>query len=1065
MALLFLLPTLAQAQTVNDCPAVSDIGSSRLICTSGTAANPDRDTGAVAALHRFVPFPFDPPAFLSLGDSNLSDSMRSASATYLYHVDTNNGWIFEVECGGKITFPIGATGPKPEFSIRILDSTGASINPVCLEAVYSGDNTSLWTQRTDNMVHLSFDFKFVCFDLRPLHGQTVQIRFNTTCRSAVQSNCLAQFSFGCTPLDSIFHTIQCQRARTYSAPRGFRYRWTLAADTNIILGTNQVFTDYNAQYLNRLRCYIYFDSPTQSSTRHIGDLYVIPYREFSYTPSNSRYNEFNFIWDTVGYYSTSSACAVHLHLTDTSKLNIRDSVRTRAAHDTSFFSSFYRIISECDTLEFPDTTTHFTLPPGRYAFIRIVTTHNGCTFYFANNLYIPLFPCEYFDSLIRTCPDHIDICSFRYKCWYSDANNILHDLETFPYEEYYLLHPYSIHDYHSHRNIDTLGLDPNTGNLLSTVPTGLSSSFLLGNEEYHYPSSNFWQHIKFPYHIDTSQSRILILHYAAVSQYYPTITYNNDICIRITDSNGMCINNRYCFCISPNPDSGWMPGTGDYLWKDWTKLVIDLQPYHGQTLYFLFTVAPVPQYYSQRYIYFQFQCLPVNIAAVRCQDTVEYEAPDGFSYEWFPDGHPDSLLATSQHFTAVLPADSLLVCRLTDPTDTSVHIILPATPPPPQYPVARLSLDTLDILDDCSYLLRFNNRSVIATEHTPDSITTTPCNDIRCWLDDTILVFPDTINFSQKTSFRATPGQHTLTLVARTTGTSCTDTLIFPLILGDPCICRDTVFDTIVQNQLPHTWHGITFSLDSFHSQLVRQAHHESILNSHLYFDTSLFIPGVRPLCDSLIDYHLTLFPNTFDTVLFFLCPNAIPFRLNDSLSVSADTVVLYSGAHGEDSLVTFIVHLLHDSDTSITDSILESQLPWFFFDTLFSDTVSDYPFHLVNEAGCDSVIHYSLYIFWEGDHCDTTLTFPTLVTPNGDGINDRFVIGGLIENNCFRYNELLIYDRTGRLVYHARNIASDADWWDPAAHRVPDATYFYVFKAHGVKIHTLRQGVIEVLR
>ena len=249
--------------------------------------------------------------------------------------------------------------------------------------------------------------------------------------------------------------------------------------------------------------------------------------------------------------------------------------------------------------------------------------------------------------------------------------------------------------------------------------------------------------------------------------------------------------------------------------------------------------------------------------------------------------------------------------------------------------------------------------------------------------------------------------------------------------------------DTILENQLPWTYRDRTFLSES---------------------DT-VFVNASTGLCDSLVHYRLFVYRNVTDTLFFFLCPDAVPFAVNDTFSISSDTVITYLGAHGEDSVVVYRVILLHDSDTAFTDSILESQLPWFFFDTLFSDTISNYPFHLVNEAGCDSVIHYSLFIFWDGDHCDTTLTFPTLVTPNGDGINDRFVIGGLIENNCFRYNELLIYDRTGRLVYHARNIAYDADWWDPAAHRVPDATYFYVFKAHGVKIHTLRQGVIEVLR
>ena len=269
-------------------------------------------------------------------------------------------------------------------------------------------------------------------------------------------------------------------------------------------------------------------------------------------------------------------------------------------------------------------------------------------------------------------------------------------------------------------------------------------------------------------------------------------------------------------------------------------------------------------------------------------------------------------------------------------------------------------------------------------------------------------------------------------------GCSMTDSVritVYPAFRTDTC-------DTIVENQLPWNRFGIDF-LDEADTLIMLHADH----------------------CDSIYRYHLTVYPNIFDSAIFFLCPNAIPYRLNDSIFIGRDTAVLYFGAHGEDSTVTYRVILLHDSDTSITDTILESQLPWMFRDTLFTDSVRDFPIILVNEAGCDSVIHYRLFVFWDGDHCDTSLTFPTLVTPNGDGVNDRFVIGGLLENNCFRFNDLLIYDRTGQLVYHGHNIARDEDFWDPAAHRAPDATYFYVFKAHGVTIHTMHQGAIEVLR
>ena len=253
------------------------------------------------------------------------------------------------------------------------------------------------------------------------------------------------------------------------------------------------------------------------------------------------------------------------------------------------------------------------------------------------------------------------------------------------------------------------------------------------------------------------------------------------------------------------------------------------------------------------------------------------------------------------------------------------------------------------------------------------------------------------------------------------------------------------VYDTIAESQLPWMRYDTLFNEDA---------------------DTTFVIPISTSVCDSIVDYHLKVFYNMNDTVLYYACENNLPIQYDTALFFQeGQATILYSGSHGEDSLVTFILHVIPSSDTTIYDTITEDQLPWFSFDTLFNDTVSDYIYHLFNEAGCDSLIHYNLYIFWNGDHCDTDLSYPNVVTPNGDGVNDRFVIGGLIEHNCFKYSELTIYDRYGHCVYHKRNIANDSDWWNPAAQRAPSGTYFYYFKAHGVNIWTQHRGVIEVLR
>lgn len=92
-------------------------------------------------------------------------------------------------------------------------------------------------------------------------------------------------------------------------------------------------------------------------------------------------------------------------------------------------------------------------------------------------------------------------------------------------------------------------------------------------------------------------------------------------------------------------------------------------------------------------------------------------------------------------------------------------------------------------------------------------------------------------------------------------------------------------------------------------------------------------------------------------------------------------------------------------------------------------------------------------------------IQFPTVITPNGDGINDRFVIHGLVDGLAYPNNSLHIYNRWGMLVYSKENMRLDEDYWDPAADRAPAGTYFYYFNARGYTGGFQRNGSFEVMR
>ncbi|MCR4659337.1 MAG: gliding motility-associated C-terminal domain-containing protein [Bacteroidales bacterium] len=120
--------------------------------------------------------------------------------------------------------------------------------------------------------------------------------------------------------------------------------------------------------------------------------------------------------------------------------------------------------------------------------------------------------------------------------------------------------------------------------------------------------------------------------------------------------------------------------------------------------------------------------------------------------------------------------------------------------------------------------------------------------------------------------------------------------------------------------------------------------------------------------------------------------------------------------------------------------------------------------FTLKTEGGCDSVLTVRAI---RNPCCVDYLQFPNAVTPNGDGINDRFVIVGLLDEWCYPFNELAIYNKWGERVFYRRNITSEADFWDPNDGNYPAGTYFFHFdaKTPDESKHIQRRGVIEVLR
>lgn len=125
-------------------------------------------------------------------------------------------------------------------------------------------------------------------------------------------------------------------------------------------------------------------------------------------------------------------------------------------------------------------------------------------------------------------------------------------------------------------------------------------------------------------------------------------------------------------------------------------------------------------------------------------------------------------------------------------------------------------------------------------------------------------------------------------------------------------------------------------------------------------------------------------------------------------------------------------------------------------------------------EYGCDTTFSANIIVL------PVKLKIPNIFTPNGDGINDYFIIDndpsfnaeGENEENTrgFEYEsynplndyylrtELTVFNRWGRIVYKSNDYKND---WDGS--NLPDATYFYVLECVGEYNNHRYQGSVTI--
>jgi len=148
----------------------------------------------------------------------------------------------------------------------------------------------------------------------------------------------------------------------------------------------------------------------------------------------------------------------------------------------------------------------------------------------------------------------------------------------------------------------------------------------------------------------------------------------------------------------------------------------------------------------------------------------------------------------------------------------------------------------------------------------------------------------------------------------------------------------------VIENNLPHVFNGHTFTGPITNEQIV--------------------IPNANG-CDSIITYSLQVWYNVKDTVERTICENDLPYSWNNvPFSAPGMQNAVFTLPNGADSVLTIVLFVHNNTQSTIYDTIVENGLPYDTLDMHFADagTLSD---TIANANGCDSIVTMHLYVWY----------------------------------------------------------------------------------------------------
>lgn len=573
------------------------------------------------------------------------------------------------------------------------------------------------------------------------------------------------------------------------------------------------------------------------------------------------------------------------------------------------------------------------------------------------------------------------------------------------------------------------------------------------------------------------------------------------------------------FYINAWDTAGWDEMNNMYKRRNFSGMAFDLSAYHGRRIHLRVTTCDGAVNNRWCYAYYNFECLKRNDVESDCSGngSVTFTAPWGFRYRWWRDGS-SAVLDTAQSITVAtdgtlyhcdlialhnpgciqtlnrraLPGPMLAV------RDTVVQNDLPVTAYGYTFAAATDTTIMLPADDGCDTTLYYSLH-VWPNQHIRTQRNICPDDWPLVWEGYTFSQ-PDSVSFTLTDSHGA---DSTVTLVAVEAPTyEVRDTVVIcprqPFVYMGVDYGGEVTFDTLLET---------VYGCDSLVHVSLRERDSSFRLIAYYSIDNQTWSDSIPILgCDNQTLYLRDSTPTatawqwSFDTLSF-------AFTSSTSYQPSASgtlMLVVESGGGCLDTLAwplavfpapeaSFTWWYNHPIDVEPTVHFINQSTP--------EESRYEWLVPRDNEGSGHDTLHEGEPVYtWQGElprgnfdvrlvaslttvvdtlvhTCTDTATetvevvtawlqFPNLVSPNGDGVNDRWEVVNLVELGIYPMNEVWIYDAWGMLVFHARDIDNSDQWWDPNATRSPDGTYYFRFAAEGRnQLLVRRNGVIEVVR